>query len=62
MKLTRCRGFGGCLLRESCERYQPFKSPEKGEPFIIERYSPSHGCPDHILKEVELAIVEVVKR
>jgi hypothetical protein len=56
---VRCRGLG-CLLRESCEHYRPGYGPAKGETFRIEEYSPSHGCPNHVLKKSEPVIGEYV--
>ena len=50
--MKRCRGWG-CLIRESCELFNPTLDPEPDHEFIIERYSIEHGCPEHSLTKLE---------
>lgn len=57
-KLTRCRGFGGCLLRESCKRYEPGFAPAKNETFIIEQYTAMNGCPNYQARQLQPVIID----
>jgi len=59
--MRRCRGFGGCLLRESCELYQPFLEPKPGDEFIVERYSVKKGCCNFEPTDIRPVILEMQK-
>lgn len=47
-----CKGVG-CLLRESCKRYENINSDDPLKQYMISMYSPAMGCPNHILKKTQ---------
>ena len=54
-KKARCRGLG-CMLREGCKNWKPNTALKKGDLFMIEEYSPAHGCRNHKPIKIESVI------
>lgn len=60
-KITRCHGSNGCLLRESCQRYEPGFPITKNEHLIISQYSVQEGCPNYKTRKIQPIITELIK-